>query len=94
MLEFNEQIIKNAIDKEVSRGGQVFYLYNNVEGINTVANKILSLCPGINVKVVHGKMSETLIEKTFLEMLNGQIDVLVCTTIIETGIDIANANYC
>lgn len=92
VLEFNEQIIKNAIDKEISRGGQVFYLYNNVEGINTVANKILSLCPGINVKVVHGKMSETLIEKTFLEMLNGQIDVLVCTTIIETGIDIANAN--
>ncbi len=92
VLEYNEEIVANAISKEVARGGQVFYLYNNVEGINSVARRIGELFPDINVKVAHGKMSETQIEKTFIEMLNGEIDVLVSTTIIETGIDIANAN--
>lgn len=92
VLEFNEEIVVNAINKEVARGGQVFYLYNNVEGISSVARRLSELCPDINIKVAHGKMSEMQIEKTFLAMLNGEIDVLVCTTIIETGIDIANAN--
>ena len=90
--EYNEQIIANAINKEVARGGQVFYLFNNVSEINSVARRIAEMCPDVNIKVAHGKMSETQIEKTFIEMLNGDIDVLVCTTIIETGIDIANAN--
>ncbi len=92
VLEYNEQIVANAITKEISRGGQIFYLYNNVQNINSVALRIKELCPDAEVAVAHGKMSETAIEKTFIRMLNGEIDVLVCTTIIETGIDIANAN--
>jgi len=92
VLEYNEQIVANAINKEISRGGQVFYLYNNVENINSVARRIKELCPDAEIAVAHGKMTETVIEKTFIKMLNGEIDVLICTTIIETGIDIANAN--
>lgn len=92
VLEYNEQIVANAINKEISRGGQVFYLYNNVENINSVARRIKELCPDAEIGVAHGKMTEAVIEKTFIKMLNGEIDVLICTTIIETGIDIANAN--
>ena len=92
VMEYNDSIIANAINKEISRGGQVFYLYNNVENISSVARKIKDFCPDAEVAIAHGKMSETQIEKTFIKMLNGEIDVLVCTTIIETGIDIANAN--
>ncbi len=92
VLEYNAMIVKEAIEKEVSRGGQVFYLYNRVDGIEKVAARVKELCPDANVAVAHGQMSETAMEKTFIAMLNGEIDVLVCTTIIETGLDIANAN--
>ena len=92
VTEYNEGLVSTAINKELARGGQVFYLYNRVEGIERVAAKIAELCPGAKVKVAHGQMSEGKIEKTFIEMINGEIDVLVCTTIIETGIDIGNAN--
>ncbi len=92
VLEYNAMIVKEAIEKELSRGGQVFYLYNRVEGIEKVAARVKELCPDANVAVAHGQMSEAVMEKTFIDMLNGDIDVLVCTTIIETGLDIANAN--
>lgn len=92
VIEYNPMIIKEAIEKELSRGGQVFYLYNRVEGINKVAARVKELCPDATVAVAHGQMSEGAMEKTFINMLNGEIDVLVCTTIIETGLDIANAN--
>lgn len=92
VIEYNPMVIKEAIEKELSRGGQVFYLYNRLEGINRVAAKVKELCPEATVAVAHGQMSEGAMEKTFVDMLNGEIDVLVCTTIIETGLDIANAN--
>lgn len=92
VIEYNPMVVKEAIEKELSRGGQVFYLYNRVDGINKVAAKVKELCPDATVAVAHGQMSEGAMEKTFIDMLNGAIDVLVCTTIIETGLDIANAN--
>ena len=92
VTEYNEGLVAAAINKELARGGQVFYLYNKVQSIERVADKISALCPHARVKVAHGQMSEGKIEKTFIEMINGEIDVLVCTTIIETGIDIGNAN--
>ncbi len=92
VMEYNPLTIREAIDKEISRGGQVFYLYNRVEGITGVAARVQELCPQARVAVAHGQMSEHEMEKTFIDMLNGEIDVLVCTTIIETGLDIANAN--
>lgn len=92
VTEYNEEIIENAITKELSRNGQIFYLYNNTEDIFKVAKKLEDMFPDANIGVVHGKMAETKIEKTFIDMINGNIDILVCTTIIETGIDIANAN--
>ncbi len=92
VTEYNDGLISAAINKELARGGQVFYLYNKVQSIERVAARISALCPQARVKVAHGQMSEGKIEKTFIEMINGEIDVLVCTTIIETGIDIGNAN--
>lgn len=92
VTEYNEALIAAAINKELARGGQVFYLSNKVQGIEGVAERIRALCPEARIKVAHGQMSEGKIEKTFIEMINGEVDVLVCTTIIETGIDIGNAN--
>ncbi len=92
VLEYKESIIYDAIERELSREGQVFYLYNKVETISKVADRLQKAFPDATVRVVHGQMTETAIERTFLDMLNGEIDILVCTTIIETGIDISNAN--
>lgn len=92
VLEDNEAVIADAIRNELSRGGQVFYLYNRVQGIYRKAEWIKSLFPDINVAVGHGKMKEDELEDIMYDMVNGQTDVLVCTTIIETGLDIPNAN--
>lgn len=92
VLEYKEAIIYDAIERELSRKGQVFYLYNKVETISKVADRLQKQFPDAAVSVVHGQMSETQIERRFLSMLNGETDILVCTTIIETGIDISNAN--
>ncbi len=92
VLEYKEAIIYDAIERELARKGQVFYLYNKVETISKVADRLQKQFPDATVSVVHGQMSESAIERRFLGMLNGEIDILVCTTIIETGIDISNAN--
>lgn len=92
VLEYKESIIYDAIERELARNGQIFYLYNKVETISKAADRLQKQFPDAVVRVVHGQMTETAIEKTFLAMLNGEIDILVCTTIIETGIDISNAN--
>lgn len=92
VLEYDEDVISDAINKEIGRGGQVYYLYNRVDGIYKVANKIASLVPGIRVAVAHGKMNETELEDIMIEVTEGRVDVLVCTTIIETGLDIPNVN--
>ncbi len=92
VLEHNEYVILDAIRKELARGGQVFYLYNRVSGIYRVAEWIKSKIPDANVAVGHGKMKENELEDIMFDMVNGTTDILVCTTIIETGLDIPNAN--
>ncbi|MCR4693390.1 MAG: transcription-repair coupling factor, partial [Firmicutes bacterium] len=92
VLEYNEDVILNAIKKELARGGQVFYLYNRVGGIYRVANWLKSKLPDAAISVGHGKMKEDELEDIMYDMVNGKTDILVCTTIIETGLDIPNAN--
>ncbi|WP_101772537.1 transcription-repair coupling factor [Peptostreptococcus faecalis] len=92
VTEAKESIIQDEIYRELGRGGQVFLVYNRVEGIEQFAAKIKSLVPDANVGVAHGKMSSKQLENTILSFLSKEFDVLVCTTIIETGMDIANAN--
>lgn len=92
VLEHKEDVITDAMKKELSRGGQVFYLYNRVSGIYRTAEWIKKQIPEANVAVGHGKMSEDELEDIMYDMINGKTDILVCTTIIETGLDIPNAN--
>ena len=92
VLEYNEEIIYDAIAKEVSRGGQVYYLHNRVESIEGVCQRIRKRFPDISVDTAHGKMDEEQLSDIMNRLYNGEIQVLVCTTIIETGIDVPNVN--
>jgi len=92
VLEYDELILIEAIRRELRRGGQVFYLYNFVETINDCAAKLSKAIPEARITVAHGKMDKEQLEDIWGEMLAGEIDILVCTTIIETGVDIPNAN--
>ena len=92
VLEHNPIVLADAMKKELARGGQVFYLYNRIKGIYTVAETIKKLIPEARVSVGHGKMKEDELEDIMYDMVNGNTDILVCTTIIETGLDIPNAN--
>ncbi len=92
VLEYDDEVIKEAITKELERGGQVFYLFNNVNGIEYKAKKIEELVPEAKVVYAHGKMSGREIEEIMLDFVEGKTSVLVCTTILESGIDIPNAN--
>ena len=92
VLEYDKEVIKEAITKELERGGQVFYLFNNVEGIEKKAIEISNLVPEAEVTYAHGQMSGTRIEEIMKNFIERKSNVLVCTTIIETGIDIPNAN--
>ena len=92
VMEYNDEMIREAIHRELGRGGQVYYVYNRVNNINEVANHVASLVPDANVAFAHGQMNEHQLEKIMLDFINGEIDVLVSTTIIETGLDIPNAN--
>ncbi len=92
VLEYDTEVIKEAITKELERNGQVFYLFNNVEGIEKKANDIEKLVPEANVVYAHGQMTGTKIEEIMKEFTEGKTNVLVCTTILESGIDIPNAN--
>ena len=92
VLEYDEEVIKEAITKELERGGQVFYLFNNVEGIERKAEEISELVPEADVVYAHGQMSGSRIEEIMQDFVNKQSNVLVCTTILESGIDIPNAN--
>lgn len=92
VLEYEELIIIEAIRRELRRGGQIFYLYNIVESIDGCAAKLARAIPEARITVAHGKMDKDRLEEIWEEMLGGEIDILVCTTIIETGVDIPNAN--
>jgi len=92
VLEYNPVLLREAIEREMSRDGQVFFLYNRVETISRKAQEIQNLVDGARVAVAHGQMSETELENVMLAFLNGEYDVLVSTTIIETGVDIPNVN--
>ncbi len=92
VLEYDEAIIFEAIKKELRRGGQVFYLHNRVETLNEIAAKISENIPQANVAVAHGQMDKEDLSDIWRKMLEGAVDVLVCTTIIESGIDVPNAN--
>ena len=92
VLEHDDLIIEDAIRRELRRGGQVFYLYNRVESIESVASRIRRAVPDANVVTAHGKMEKDQLEDIWKDMIAGDIDVLVSTTIIETGVDVPNAN--
>ncbi|MCS7463203.1 transcription-repair coupling factor [Paenibacillus doosanensis] len=92
VVEHSNALIREAIERELAREGQVYYLYNRVQGINQMAEQISMLVPDARVTVAHGQMSEQELEKTILDFLDGEFDVLVSTSIIETGVDIPNVN--
>ncbi len=92
VMEYNEEIVREAIRRELARGGQVYYVFNRVKQIEDVAAKLASLVPDANVAYAHGQMKERELERIMYDFINGEIDVLVSTTIIETGLDISNVN--
>ena len=92
VTEFSEEAVTNAIERELKRNGQVFYLYNRIETIESFALMIKKLCPKAKICVAHGRMSGNQLEKIMNDFINHKYDILVSTTIIENGIDIPNAN--
>ena len=92
VMEYSEETVREAIRRELSRGGQVYFVYNRVNGIAEVAAQISRLLPDAEVAYAHGQMNERELEQIMLDFMNGDIDVLVSTTIIETGLDIPNVN--
>ena len=92
VLEYDEEVIREAITKEIERHGQVFYLYNKVEGIEKKALEVESLVPEAKVAYAHGQMTGQELENIMIDFIDKKIDVIVCTTILESGIDIPNAN--
>jgi transcription-repair coupling factor (superfamily II helicase) len=89
---YDEDLVKHAIEREVARGGQTFFVHNRVESIDEVAERLRELMPGIRFVTAHGQMPERALEGVMQHFLDGQADVLVCTTIVESGLDVATAN--
>lgn len=92
VVEYNDQLIRDAILREVNRGGQIYFVYNRVEGINKMAAYMSKLVPEVKVAVAHGQMREKELENIMVSFMNNEYDILLCTTIIETGMDIQNVN--
>ncbi len=92
VMEFDEELVREAIERELARQGQVYYVYNRVEDIVEMTTRIQNLVPSATVAYAHGQMKEHELERIMVEFIDGEIDVLVSTTIIETGIDIPNVN--
>lgn len=92
VCEYNEEMVREAISRELARNGQVYYVYNRVNNIADVASQIAALVPEATVAYAHGQMKEQELEQIMYDFINGEIDVLVTTTIIETGLDISNVN--
>ncbi len=92
VMEYNDEMVREAIERECARSGQVYYVYNRVEDIAEIAAHIQKLVPDVNVAFAHGQMREQKLERIMCDFIDGEIDVLVSTTIIETGLDISNVN--
>ena len=92
VIEYSDEVVREAIERELARGGQVYYVYNRVSDIADVAGRLARLLPDATVSYAHGQMRERQLEDIMYDFINGDIDVLVSTTIIETGLDIPNAN--
>ncbi len=92
VMEYNDEMVREAINRELARNGQVYYVYNRVNNIDEITGRIAGLVPDANVVFAHGQMSERKLEQIMYDFINGDIDVLVATTIIETGLDIPNVN--
>ena len=92
MLEYNPELVKEAISRELKRGGQVYYVYNRVNTIADVTADLVKMMPDVRIAYAHGQMKEKELEDVMYAFINKEIDVLVTTTIIETGLDISNAN--
>ena len=92
VMEYDEEMVREAISRELARGGQVFYVYNRVNNIVDLTNRVAALVPEASVAFAHGQMKERELEQIMYSFINGEIDVLVSTTIIETGMDISNVN--
>ncbi|MFZ1752827.1 MAG: transcription-repair coupling factor, partial [Caldilineaceae bacterium] len=89
---FSDELVRESIYYEVNRGGQVFFVHNRVKSLSDIADLIKRLCPDVSVKMAHGQMESDQLEKVLVEFIDGEFDVLVSTNIIETGLDIPNAN--
>ncbi|HBT20684.1 MAG TPA: transcription-repair coupling factor [Peptococcaceae bacterium] len=92
VVEYSRELVKDVIRRELSRGGQVFYVHNKVADLETRAHELESLVPEARVGVAHGQMPERQLEKIMVDFIQGDIDILVCTTIVENGLDIPNVN--
>ena len=92
VLEYSDEVVKSAIEREIGRGGQVYYLHNRVQNIAGTAERLAKLVPDAAFAYAHGRMSETELENVMMDFIDGAVDVLVCTTIIESGLDIPNVN--
>ena len=92
VMEYNEEVVRDSILREINRGGQIYFLYNRVRTIEKITDRLKMLVPEAKIAVAHGQMEEKYLENTMLDFYNGEFDVLVCTTIIESGLDIPNVN--
>ncbi|MCR5202969.1 MAG: transcription-repair coupling factor [Lachnospiraceae bacterium] len=92
VMEYNDEAVREAIVREVARGGQVYYVFNRIDTISDVAYKLSLMLPEVNIAYAHGRMNERELEKIMMDFISGEIDVLISTTIIETGLDIPNVN--
>ena len=90
--EYNDGMIKEALERELRRGGRIYYIHNRVSGLETIATKLRKLVPGINIKIAHGQMNEEMLEDAMITFYEGKCDVLLCTTIVENGLDVPLAN--
>lgn len=92
IIQFNEETIRDAVAYEVSRGGQVYFVHNRLQNIKEISGMIQRLCPGVRIAIGHGQMDGKQLEKIMMDFIQGEYDILLATTIIESGIDISNAN--
>jgi len=92
VCEYDDGMLKEALERELRRGGRAYYIYNRVGGLDTIARKLRQLVPGINVRIAHGQMEENQLEDAMIAFFEGECDVLLCTTIVENGLDVPLAN--